>query len=309
MLGRIVEIAQDGRHLAVDRGHMVVQDDHDVVARIALDDIAALIASAHGITYSNALLVALAERNAPLIVCARNFTPAAYLWSVAGNYRQAARMDAQVASSVPMGKRLWKAVVQAKIAQQAGILHSLGLPAAALTALVGKVRSGDPDNVEALAARRYWQLAFGADFRRDRALPGANAMLNYGYTVLRAAMARAIMGAGLHPSIGIHHCNEVNPMRLADDLMEPFRPLVDRVVLHLLHTQESDVTPTVKKALAAVVYADLSTARGTTPVMGAMTALATSLAQNYEGERNDLDLPDFPKIRLDSGQIILPLDA
>ena len=309
MLGRIVEISQDGRHLSAERGHMVVAENGAEVARVALDDIAAVIASAHGLTYSNSLLVALAERNAPLIVCARNFTPAAYLWSVTGNHRQAARMAAQVSSSLPMGKRLWKSVVQAKIAQQAGVLASLGRPTAALTALISKVRSGDPDNIEAQAARRYWPLAFGDDFRRDRSQSGANAMLNYGYMVLRAAMSRAIMGAGLHPSMGIHHCNEVNPMRLADDLMEPFRPLTDRVVLHLLQAGENDVTPAVKKSLAAVAYADLATSRGTTPVMGAMVALATSLAQNYEGQRTDLDLPDAPKLGRATNQITLPLDG
>jgi len=286
---------------------MVVSEDKAEVARIALDDIAAIIASAHGLTYSNNLLVALAERNAPLIICSPNFTPSAYLWPVSGNHRQAARMDAQVASSVPMGKRLWKTIVQAKIAQQAGVLASLGVSVTVLTALIPKVRSGDPDNVEAMAAKRYWPLAFGTDFRRDRSLPGPNAMLNYGYMVLRAAMARAIMGAGLHPSLGIHHRNEVNPMRLADDLMEPFRPFTDRTVLSLRQMGETEINSDVKKTLAAVAYADVPTQRGTTPVMGAMIALATSLAQNYEGERTDLDLPDAPKFNGASSQITLPM--
>ena len=291
MLGRIVEISQDGRHLSAARGQMVVAEKGEEIARVALDDIAAVIASAHGLSYSNNLLVALAERNAPFILCASNFTPVGYLLAVAGNHRQAARMDAQIASTVPTGKRLWKAVVRAKIAQQAAVLASLSENANLLTAMIPKIQSGDPTNIEAQAAKRYWKRAFGPDFRRDRALPGANAMLNYGYMVLRAATARAIMGAGLHPSLGIHHRNETNPMRLADDLMEPFRPLVDRTVLQLLQSGETDVTPAAKKALAAVVYSDMQTARGVTPVMGAITALATSLAQIYEGGKIELDLP------------------
>ena len=295
MLGRIVEIAQDGRHLSADRGHMVVAEKGAEIGRLALDDIAAVIASAHGLSYSNNLLVALAERNAPFILCAPNFTPVGYLLSVAGNHRQAARMEAQIKASVPMGKRLWKTVVQAKIAQQSAVLADLALPTAPLNALIPKVRAGDPGNLEAIAARRYWQQAFGADFRRDRGLPGANAMLNYGYTVLRAATARAIMGAGLHPSIGIHHRNEVNPMRLADDLVEPFRPLVDRAVLGLLRDGASDVTSDAKKILAGVLYTDLQTPRGVTPVSGALTALAVSLAQIYEGDRTELELPVTPK--------------
>jgi CRISPR-associated protein Cas1 len=112
---------------------------------------------------------------------------------------------------------------------------------------------------------------------------------------LRAATARAIMGAGLHPSIGIHHHNEGNPMRLADDLVEPFRPLVDRAVLGLLRGGATDVTPDAKKILVNVLYADLDTARGVTPVMGAITALAVSLAQIFEGERAELDLPIIAK--------------
>lgn len=295
MPGRIVEIAQDGRHLSADRGHMVVAGNGAEIGRLALDDIAAVITSAHGLSYSNNLLVALAERNAPFIFCTPNFTPVGYLLPVAGNHRQAARIDAQIKASVPMGKRLWKAVVQAKIAAQAAVLADMGLPTAPLNALILKVRAGDPDNAEATAARRYWQQAFGAEFRRDRALPGANALLNYGYTVLRAATARAIMGAGLHPSIGIHHRNEMNPMRLADDLIEPFRPLVDRAVLRLLREGVTTVTPDAKKILVNVLITDLQTARGVTPVMGAILALATSLAQIYEGERADLDFPIPPK--------------
>lgn len=294
MLGRIVEIAQDGRHLSADRGHMVVAEKGAEIGRLALDDIAAVITSAHGLSYSNNLLVALAERNAPFILCSANFTPVGYLLAVAGNHRQAARIEAQIAAPLPTGKRLWKSVVQAKIAGQAAVLAELGQPAAPLTALIREVRSGDPANIEARAARLYWPAAYGPKFRRDRGLPGANAMLNYGYTVLRAAAARAIMGAGLHPSIGIHHRNEVNAMRLADDLMEPFRPLTDRVVLGLLRGGETGVTPAVKKRLVDVLYTDMETPRGTTPVMGAVTALAVSLAQVYEGERSELELPLLP---------------
>ncbi len=304
MLGRIVEIVQDGRHLSADRGHMVVAEKGVEIGRLALDDIAAVITSAHGLSYSNNLLVALAQRNAPFILCAPNFSPVGYLLSVAGNHRQAARIEAQIKASVPMGKRLWKAVVQAKIANQAAVLTDLGLPTAPLNALIPTVRAGDPGNAEAIAAKRYWPQAFGRDFRRDRGLPGANAMLNYGYTVLRAATARAIMGAGLHPSIGIHHRNEVNPMRLADDLVEPFRPLVDRVVLGLLRDGETDVTPNVKKNLVDVLYTDLQGARGVTPVMGAIIALATSLAHVYEGQRTGLELPFIPKALFsDAGRI------
>ena len=205
MIGRIVEIAEDGRHLALKRGFMTVRVDGDEIGRVALDDISVVIANAHGLTYSNNLLVALAERGAPLVICGRNHSPIAWVWPVAGHHAQTARMAAQVAASQPLKKRAWQAIVCAKISQQAAVLDAAGHRGGGVAALARKVRSGDPENVEAQAARRYWTLLMGDDFRRDRSAPGANALLNYGYTVLRAATARAVMAAGLHPSLGIHH--------------------------------------------------------------------------------------------------------
>ncbi|MBY0409354.1 MAG: type II CRISPR-associated endonuclease Cas1, partial [Burkholderiaceae bacterium] len=162
---------------------------------------------------------------------------------------------------------------------------------APLQALVGKVKSGDPENIEAQGARRYWGLLFGSDFRRDQDGDGLNALLNYGYTILRSATARAVVAAGLHPSIGLHHSNDANAMRLVDDLMEPFRPVVDLKAWQLQKAGESHVTPDTKRALVRVLYDDMQTAAGVTPVMVCMQRLATSLAQVYLGERAKLDLP------------------
>ena len=117
--------------------------------------------------------------------------------------------------------------MRAKLQQQGAALEATGAPTAPLTMLARRVRSGDPDNLEAQGAQKYWRLLFGDDFRRDQQGAGLNGMLNYGYTVLRAATARAVVSAGLHPTLGIHHSNEGNAMRLVDDLMEPFRPMVD----------------------------------------------------------------------------------
>src|SRR5690606_10653558 len=120
--------------------------------------------------------------------------------------------------SLPLRKRLWASFVKAKLQQQAAVLEAVGAPTAPLAYLVRKVKSGDPDNVEAQGARRYWGLLFGESFRRDRSADGANGLLNYGYTVMRAATARAVIAAGLHPSLGLHHSNDNNAMRLVDDL-------------------------------------------------------------------------------------------
>ena len=213
------------------------------------------------------------------------------LLPVEGNFEQAKRIEAQLAASRPTHKRMWAAVVKAKLAQQAAALEAIGAPPAPLRALIEKVRSGDPANIEAQGARRYWTLLFGSDFRRDQAGGGINAMLNYGYTVVRATTARAVIAAGLHPSIGIHHSNDSNAMRLVDDLMEPFRPVCDLKVWHLNRQGEEGVNPDVKRALVRTLYDDMLSDTGATPVMVCIQRLATSLAQVYTGERAKLDLP------------------
>ncbi|WP_119165891.1 type II CRISPR-associated endonuclease Cas1 [Algihabitans albus] len=291
MTGRIVEIAEDGRHLAKNRGFLTVNAGGEEIGRLPLDDIAAVIASAHGITYSNSLLVALAERNAPLVVCAANFMPAAVLLSADGHHEQAGRMMDQAAASKPLRKRLWAQLVSAKIEAQAATLKVVGARHEGFGLLARKVRSGDPDNVEAQAARRYWPLLFGADFRRDRAAGGLNALLNYTYTVLRAGTARAVMGAGLHPSFGLAHRQRGNPFALADDLMEPFRPVADLLVFEAARAGIREPDKDSKPALARVLITDMSTAAGVSPVGVCLQRLAVSLAQCFGGETRILELP------------------
>ena len=291
MIGRIVEIAGDSRHLSVHRGFLVVESRGEEVGRVPLDDIAAVVANAHGITYSNNLVVALSKRAVPLVVCGPNHVPVAFLWPVEGNHRQATRMDAQLRAPRALQNRLWRDVVRAKILFQADALNRAGRPFAPVAMLARRVKPGDPENVESQAARRYWPLMFGPGFRRDRRLDGPNAQLNYGYTVLRSAAARAVMAAGLHPTLAIHHRNRGNPMRLVDDLMEPFRPLVDLMVLELRERGEEGVSAEAKRLLAHVAYRDLRTRAGVTPLMTCLERLAASLALVYEGERQSLDLP------------------
>jgi CRISPR-associated protein Cas1 len=204
MQGRIVEVADDRRHLSVYRGFMLVHstgNERQELGRVALDDMAALIASAHGISYTNNLLVALAERGVPFVLCAANHKPVGMLWPLDGHHLQAHRFDAQIACTLPTKKRLWACLVKAKLLQQAAVLEATGVAAAPLKTLAKNVRSGDPDNLEAQGARKYWSLLFGSLFRRDQEADGLNALLNYGYTVLRAATARAVVVACLHQFI------------------------------------------------------------------------------------------------------------
>ena len=294
MIGRIVEVADDRRHLSLSRGFLVVQDtegERKELGQVPLDDIAAVIGNAHGLSYTNNLLVALAERGAPFVLCAANHNAIGMLLPIDGNFQQAKRYDAQIAATKPTHKRLWAEVVRAKLQQQAATLEAAGAPTTPLTALVSKVRSGDPDNIEAQGARRYWTLLFGDGFRRDQNGGGINGLLNYGYTVLRACTARAVVAAGLHPTLALHHSNEGNAMRLVDDLMEPFRPVIDLKVWLLARNNEREVTPETKRALVRTLYDDMETSAGATPVMVCTQRLTTSLAQVYWGEREKLDLP------------------
>lgn len=294
MIGRIVEVADDRRHLFVSRGFLVVQEtdgERKELGQVPLDDIAAVIGNAHGLTYSNNLLVALAERGAPFVVCGANHNVVAMVVPVDGNFQQAKRFDAQLVASKPAHKRIWAEIVRTKLIQQATTLEAAGAPPAPLSALARKVRSGDPDNLEAQGARRYWGLLFGEDFRRDRNGGGLNGLLNYGYTVYRAAMARAVVASGLHPTVGIHHSNDGNAMRLVDDLMEPFRPMVDLLVWQLHRKGEGEVSPEAKRALVRSLYDDMQTSSGATPTMVCMQRLAVSVAKVYLGETEKLDLP------------------
>ena len=292
MIGRVIEIASDGRHLAVSRGFMTISDSGTEVGRVPLDDIGVLLCHAHGLTYSNNLVVALTERGAAIVICGPNHLPVAWVWPLDGHHVQALRMRHQVEAGEPLRKRLWQALVKAKVQQQGAVLQRLGLAHEPFDHFARRVRSGDPDNIEAQAARRYWPLLMGESFRRDRASGGTNALLNYGYTIMRSGVARAVASAGLHPSIGLHHSNRGNPMCLVDDLMEPFRPLVDFLVARLVTKDDSGVTPQAKAVLAGVLSLDMATRLGTTPVSTCLERLALSAATAFETGKPKLDMPE-----------------
>ena len=257
-----------------------------------MDDIGVLLCNTRDLTYSNDLMTELARRGAAVVLCGDNYLPVAWIWPVEGNHIQALRMRRQLEASLPLCKRLWQALIKAKIIQQANTLALVGVSEGDLGALAKRVRSGDPDNREAQAARRYWPLLFGTGFRRERFGPMPNPLLNYAYTVLRAATARAVVAAGLHPSLGIHHRNRANSMCLVDDLMEPFRPFVDYTVAGLVADGRQDMSSEVRRDLAAILTMDLVTERGTTPLQTCLERAAQSLAQSFERGQPALQLPE-----------------
>lgn len=297
MVGRVVDIETDGRHLSLRRGFLVVNDKNKEIGRIPLDGIAAVVANAHGLTYSNNALVGLAERGIATILCGRNHRPTAIVWPVDGHHAQTGRMTDQARAGAALKKRLWTQIVRAKILAQGATLAAVGAPHGGFHLLSRKVRAGDPENVEAAAARRYWPLLMGSDFRRDQNADGVNSLLNYGYAVLRGGVARAVMAAGLHPSLGLMHANRGNAMVLVDDMMEPFRPVVDLEVWHLVRDGIEKINPAAKEALARVMILDLPTSEGMSPMMVRTERLAQSLARIYAGTDDTLDLP-LPKLPL-----------
>ncbi len=292
---RIVDIATDGRHLSAYRGFLIVSEDKQEVGRIPLDDVAAVIVHAHGVTWSTNLIVALAERGALMVLCAANHAPVAVCMPIEGHHAQNARLRAQWEAGKPLSKQLWRRIIVAKIRWQEAVLIAHGKDALAFDMLARKVGSGDPENVEAQAARRYWPLLMGEEFRRDRAAEGANGLLNYGYTVLRSLVARAIVASGLHPSIGVHHANRGNAFALADDLIEPLRPLVDSLTLRLMAADITSVTSEAKRAFAGLIALDLPGENGVTTVTGAVGRMAQTLADSFQtGRATDLVLPTPP---------------
>lgn len=293
-MDQIVDISTDGRHLSHDRGFLKVSEGAHEIGRIPLDQIAGVIVHAHGTTWSTSLLTELADRGAPVVLCGSNHAPRSVLLPLEGHHAQGARLRAQWQAKASLMKQAWKQVVICKILMQAAALEATGETHAPVAMLKRRVTSGDGTNVEAQAARYYWPRMMGDEFRRDRTAPDLNALLNYGYTVLRAATARAVVAAGLHPTIGLHHSNRGNAFALAEDLMEPFRPLVDCCVRGLAERNGAKVDTEAKTTLARLIALDLPLGGGLTPMSVALGKLAVSLGQSFESGRLNLALPSPP---------------
>ena len=195
--------------------------------RVPIEDLGVVIVDDTRATYTQSVFLSLLEAGATVLVTGRDHIPAGMMLPLDAHHVQTERHRAHVETSAPVRKRAWQTIVRAKIVQQATVLSHFTGNHGGLAPMARRVRSGDPDNLEAQAAQRYWPRLFGKTFRRDREAEGVNALLNYGYAVIRAAVARAVVAAGLIPSLGVHHRHRNNPFCLADDLLEPYRPYVD----------------------------------------------------------------------------------
>ena len=293
MVGRILELA--GHDLAVHkvRGFLSVRQDGAEIGTAELDDLIAVLVSGQGLTWSSSALAHLAGQNVPVTILGPNFAPIAVVLPLCGHGEQAYRMADQAAAPKPLRKQIWSRLVRHKIFAQAAVLDRLGMPAERVRRLSGAVRSGDPENREAQAAQVYWPLLLGRSFRRDPTLDGANALLNYGYAVLRAATARAIVSAGLHPSLSVHHRSGGDALALADDVMEPFRPTIDLAV-HGLLASGTDCVEDGRATLVETLSAAFRTDLGNSPLTQVLLRLAQSLSASFTAGKAKLVFPDDP---------------
>lgn len=246
-------------------------------------------------TFTQAVVQHACLHNTAVVFCGTNHHPEAMLFRLEGHSTQTRTYRAQIGASVPLMKQLWKQTVKAKISNQAALMKFQGVNDEPLRYAARKVKSGDPENKEAQAARLYWPALFGEGFlrRRDGAPP--NNLLNFGYAILRAATARAISGSGLLPGIGIHHHNQYNAYGLADDLMEPYRPFTDLAVLEYLQANHPpDTLGKAEKAmLLQVLYSDVCIGNKIRPLMLALSETTASLARCFLKEDKQLAYPEL----------------
>lgn len=284
--GRILEIGATAARLSVRHAQLCIRllDDSEVTT--PLSDLAAVVISNPQTLMTQAVLAGLAEHGGMAVVCGRDHLPAAMMLPLQAHVTQTERFARQVQISLPLRKRLWARIVKAKILAQARALRDLHGDDSGLGSMAARVRSGDAGNLESQAAQRYWPRLFdNPKFRRGSVGPDQNAHLNYGYAVLRAVVARALCGAGLHPSLGLHHHNRYDPFCLADDLMEPFRPLVDRAVFAWVqsHDPAQPLDKEAKSALIAPCLASYRCQGETRSLFDWLARAASSLADSLGG--------------------------
>lgn len=258
---------------------------------IPIEDIGYVILEHPQISVSLPLLNALSDNNVSVIFCGDNRMPNAMLLNLDSNATQGESFRNQVEVSPALKRNLWQQVVVAKIRNQAALLTKLGKDGDLLRPLWQNVKSGDSDNREGVASKIYWAEMFGRSFMRSREGTGLNPLLNYGYTILRAATARALMGSGLLPAFGIFHRNRYNAFPLADDMMEPFRPYVDEIVYEMMEAGMVELNKEAKGKLIGLLFVDTYFPKVTRPLDIALTMATASLAKCVAGDCKKLKFP------------------
>lgn len=258
---------------------------------VPIEDIGVVVLEHQQTSVTLPLLNALSDNNVAVILCGDNRMPNAMLMNLDSNKTQGEHYREQIEASEPLKKGLWRQIVEAKIRNQAALLHKLGRDGDKLKPYYMNVKSGDADNREGSAARIYWSELFGRQFVRAREGIAPNNLLNYGYTILRAAVARSLMGSGLLPAFGIFHRNRYNAFPLADDVMEPYRPFVDESVHSLYAAGKTQLTQEVKGELLRILFADTRFDKVVRPLDVGLTFTSASLAKCFAGDRKKILYP------------------
>jgi len=273
-------------------------DDKTGNNTIPIEDIGVVVLDNKQITITHGLMEALLSNNCALITCDSSRMPVGLLLPLSGNTTQSERFQDQIIASLPLQKQLWQQTIQNKIVNQAHVLHSKrGVVVKNMLAWVNIVKSGDSNNLEARAAAYYWGSLFPdiPDFRRGREGIPPNNLLNYGYAILRAIVARSLVGSGLLPTLGIHHHNKYNAYCLADDIMEPYRPFVDKLVIEIMEIEGdiSELSKPIKARLLSIPVLDVMINNQRSPLMVAVGQTTASLAKCYAGEIRKIVYPGF----------------
>lgn len=268
----------------------------DTERTIPIEDIGVVVIDNKRITITSGVIEALLENNVALITCDSKSLPVGLLLPLVGNTLQNERFRAQIDASLPIRKQLWQQTVKLKIEHQKHILDTYTLAeTGCMERMIADVRSGDPDNVEARAAAYYWKNVFvdKPDFVRGREGEPPNNLLNYGYAILRAVIARSLVGSGLLPTLGLHHHNRYNAYCLADDIMEPYRPYVDALVLDIIQEEDeySDLTREIKAKLLQIPTLDVIIKGKRSPLMVAAGITTASLYKCFSGELRQIIYP------------------
>ena len=289
-------------YLSLRNGQLVVKlDPHDNEperqASVPIEDIGVVVLDHRQITLTHGALSALVDNNAAVITCDDRHMPVGLLLPLEGNTIQSERFRDQIDASLPLRKQLWQQTVQQRIRNQAALLHELhGIEVGNLRKWAGEVLSGDNTNLEGRAAAFYWSHMFPTlpGFTRSREGDYPNSLLNYGYAILRAVIARALVGSGLLPTLGIHHHNRYNAYCLADDVMEPYRPYVDRLVVQTMaECSDVEVTTNIKRRLLTVPTLEVTISGQRSPLMVAATQTTASLARCFNGENRRISYPEM----------------
>lgn len=269
----------------------------DTVRTIPIEDTGVVVLDHKQITITQGLMEALLENNCAVITCDKSHLPVGLMLPLCGNTTQNERFRCQLDASLPLKKQLWQQTVQAKIGNQAVVLEKCrGSEVGNMQKWQKEVRSGDPDNLEGRAAAYYWKNMFPEveDFTRERDGISPNNLLNYGYAILRAVVARALVASGMLPTLGIHHHNRYNAYCLADDIMEPYRPYVDELVVN--YTDENgcpeEITSDIKKVMLSIPVLDVRINGQRSPLMLAAGQTAASIYRCFTGESRKIIYPE-----------------